>query len=84
VTRNNNLHIVIGFILELGVVKTVVILPQAKSLAYVEQELFTLLEHTSSPPVFREFRVLDLCVFEYIHCNKYQNFNKFQPTDSEL
>jgi hypothetical protein len=23
-------------------------------------------------------------VFEYIHCNKYQNFNKFQPTDSEL
>jgi len=22
--------------------------------------------------------------FEYIHCNKYQNFNKFQPTDSEL
>ena len=23
-------------------------------------------------------------VFEYIHCNKYQKFNKFQPTDSEL
>ena len=23
-------------------------------------------------------------VFEYIHCNKYQNFSKFQPTDSEL
>jgi hypothetical protein len=23
-------------------------------------------------------------VFEYIHCNKYQHFNKFQPTDSEL
>ena len=23
-------------------------------------------------------------VFEYIQCNKYQNFNKFQPTDSEL
>jgi len=23
-------------------------------------------------------------VFEYIHCNKYQNFNKFQPTDAEL
>ena len=23
-------------------------------------------------------------MFEYIHCNKYQNFNKFQPTDSEL
>jgi hypothetical protein len=23
-------------------------------------------------------------VFEYIHCNKYQNCNKFQPTDSEL
>jgi hypothetical protein len=23
-------------------------------------------------------------VLEYIHCNKYQNFNKFQPTDSEL
>jgi hypothetical protein len=23
-------------------------------------------------------------VFVYIHCNKYQNFNKFQPTDSEL
>ena len=23
-------------------------------------------------------------VFEYIHCNKYQNVNKFQPTDSEL
>jgi hypothetical protein len=23
-------------------------------------------------------------VFEYIHCNTYQNFNKFQPTDSEL
>ena len=22
--------------------------------------------------------------FEYIHCNKYQNFSKFQPTDSEL
>jgi hypothetical protein len=21
---------------------------------------------------------------KYIHCNKYQNFNKFQPTDSEL
>jgi hypothetical protein len=21
-------------------------------------------------------------VFEYIHCNKYQNFNKFQPTRS--
>jgi hypothetical protein len=23
-------------------------------------------------------------VFEYIHCNKYQIFNNFQPTDSEL
>jgi lipid II:glycine glycyltransferase (peptidoglycan interpeptide bridge formation enzyme) len=23
-------------------------------------------------------------VFEYIHSNKYQNFNKFKPTDSEL
>jgi hypothetical protein len=23
-------------------------------------------------------------VFEYIHCNKYQNFSKVQPTDSEL
>jgi len=23
-------------------------------------------------------------MFEYIHCNKYQNYNKFQPTDSEL
>ena len=23
-------------------------------------------------------------VFEYIHCNKYQNFNKFQPTDSAI
>jgi len=23
-------------------------------------------------------------MFEYIHCNKYQHFNKFQPTDSEL
>jgi len=23
-------------------------------------------------------------VFEYIHCNKYQNFNKIQQTDSEL
>jgi len=23
-------------------------------------------------------------VFEYIHCTKYQNFSKFQPTDSEL
>jgi hypothetical protein len=23
-------------------------------------------------------------VFEYIHCNKYQNYNKFQPTESEL
>ena len=25
-----------------------------------------------------------LGVFEYIHCNKYQHFSKFQPTDSEL
>jgi hypothetical protein len=23
-------------------------------------------------------------LFEYIHSNKYQNFSKFQPTDSEL
>ena len=23
-------------------------------------------------------------VFKYIHCNKYQNFSKFQPTDSKL
>ena len=52
-------------------VKTVVILPQAKSLACVEQELFTLLEHTSSPPVFRGFRVarsLGLCAVFVYHC----------------
>ena len=23
-------------------------------------------------------------VLEYIHCNKYKTFSKFQPTDSEL
>jgi hypothetical protein len=42
-----------------------------------------LLTHTRITPDQQEAYFFG-SVFEYIHCNKYQNFNKFQPTDSEL
>jgi hypothetical protein len=34
--------------------------------------------------LFVKFSYFVGSVFEYIHCYKYKNFNKFQPTDSEL
>jgi hypothetical protein len=40
--------------------------------------------HTLQVKFSFNFLIFFGSVFEYIHCHKYQNFNKFQQTDSEL